>query len=158
MDPRRERLPSPARGAAIVEFAIVLSLMLLITAGIFEFGRAFQYYDALAKATRDAARYMSAAPKATISSVAVSNAQALVVAAANAANLNPLLTTAEVVVTCLDAGGSAVACADGTAPNSVQVSISGYSINIGGVMPFVSGTTSYSGVPLAPHTTMRYMN
>jgi hypothetical protein len=25
-------------------------------------------------------------------------------------------------------------------------------------MPFVSGTTSYTGVTLAPHTTMRYMN
>ncbi|HEV8263096.1 MAG TPA: TadE family protein [Burkholderiales bacterium] len=153
MDPHRERLPSLARGAAIVEFAIVLSLMLLITAGIFEFGRAFQYYDALAKATRDGARLMSAAPKATINSVAVSDAQALVVAAANAANLNPLLTSAEVVVTCTPA-----ACADGTAPTDVEVSISGYSINIGGVMPFVSGTTSYTGVPLAPHTTMRYMN
>ena len=153
MNPYCERLPSLARGAAIVEFAIVLSLMLLITAGIFEFGRAFQYYDALAKATRDAARYMSAAPKATISSVAVSNAKDLVVTAASAANLSPILTTAEVVVTCTPA-----ACADGTAPTDVEVSISGYSINIGGVMPFVSGTTSYTGVPLAPHTTMRYMN
>ena len=158
MDPHRERLPSLASGAAVVEFAIVLSLMLLITAGIFEFARAFQYYDALAKATRDGARLMSAAPKATINSVAVSNAQALVVAAANAANLNPLLTTADVVVTCLDAVSAPVPCADGTAPTDVEVSISGYSITIGGVMPFVSGTTSYTGVPLAPHTTMRYMN
>ena len=153
MDPHRERLPSLARGAAIVEFAIMLSLMLLITAGIFEFGRAFQYYDALAKATRDGARFMSAAPKATISSVAVSDAKNLVVNAANAANVAPVLTTAEVVVTCTPA-----ACADGTAPSDVEVSIAGYSINIGGVMPFVSGTTSYSGVTLAPHTTMRYMN
>jgi len=154
----RERLPSPPRGVAAVEFAIVLSLMLLIVAGIFEFGRAFQYYDALAKSTRDGARYMSAAPKATISSVAVSKAQNLVVAAANAANLKPLLTTANVVVACLDAGGAAVACADGTAPNGVEVSISAYTITIGGVMPFVTGTTSYTGVPLGPHTTMRYMN
>ena len=158
MRAHRERPPSPARGAAAVEFAIVLTLMLLITAGIFEFARAFQYYDALAKATRDGARYMSAAPKATISSVAVGNAKDLVVTAANAANLKPVLANADVVVTCLDAAGSAVACADGTAPNSVQVSISGYSITIGGVMPFVSGTTSYTGIPLAPHTTMRYMN
>ena len=148
----RERLPSPPRGAAAVEFAIVLALMLLITAGIFEFGRAFQYYDALAKATRDGARYMSAAPKATISSVAVGNAQNLVVAAANAANLKPLLTSGDVVVTCMPA-----ACADGTAPQDIEVSISGYTITIGGVMPFVSGTTSYTGIPLAPHTTMRYM-
>ena len=149
----RERLPSPPRGAAAVEFAIVLTLMLLITAGIFEFGRAFQYYDALAKATRNGARLMSAAPKATISSVAVTNAKALVVADANAANLKPRLTAADVVVTCTPA-----ACADGTAPQDVEVSISGYTITIGGVMPFVSGTTSYTGVPLAPHTTMRYMN
>jgi len=153
MAPHRERLPSVERGAAIVEFAIVLSLMLLITAGIFEFGRAFQYYDALAKATRDGARYMSTVNKATISSVAVSDAKNLVVAAANAANLSPALTTGDVVVTCTPA-----ACADGTAPTDVEVGISGYSINIGGVMPFVSGTTSYSGVTLAPHTTMRYMN
>jgi len=153
MDPHRERVPYPPRGAAIVEFALVLTIMLLITAGIFEFGRAFQYYDALAKATRDGARYMSNAPKATISSVAVSNAKNLVVTEANAANLSPILTTADVVVTCTPA-----ACADNTAPTDVEVTISGYSINIGGVMPFVSGTISYNGVTLAPHTTMRYMN
>jgi Flp pilus assembly protein TadG len=153
MDPHRERFPSLERGAAAVEFAIVLALMLLIVAGIFEFGRAFQYYDALAKATRDGARYMSAAPKATINSVAVGTAKDLVVAAVNAANVVPALTNAEVVVTCTPA-----ACVDGTAPTDIEVSISGYSITIGGVMPFVSGTTSYTGVTLAPHTTMRYMN
>lgn len=153
MNPHRERSPSPPRGAAIVEFAIVLTLMLLITAGIFEFGRAFQYYDALAKATRDGARLMSSAPMATINSVGVTNAKDLVVTSANAANLRPVLTNGDVVVTCTPA-----ACADGTAPTDIEVSISGYSITIGGVMPFVSGTTSYTGVPLAPHTTMRYMN
>src|SRR2546427_9681103 len=111
MEAHRERLPSLARGAAVVEFAIVLTLMLLITAGIFEFGRAFQYYDALAKATRDGARYMSTAPKATISSAAVTAAKNLVVAEANAANVAPALTNGKVVVTCTPA-----ACADGTAP------------------------------------------
>lgn len=153
MDSHRERLPSLERGAAAVEFAIVLALMLLIVAGIFEFGRAFQYYDALAKATRDGARYMSAAPKATINSVGVPAAKALVVAAANAANVVPALTTGEVDVTCTPA------CTDGAAPPGmyIQVSITGYSITIGGVMPFVSGTTSYTGVTLAPHTTMTYM-
>jgi Flp pilus assembly protein TadG len=152
MELHRERLPSLQRGAAVVEFAFVLVLMLLITAGIFEFGRAFQYYDALAKATRNGARLMSAAPKATISSVAVNDAKALVVTAANAANLKPALTNGDVVVTCTPA-----ACADGTAPQDVEVSISGYTITIGGVMPFISGTINYPGVPLAPHTTMRYM-
>ena len=152
MGPHREHLPIPPRGAAVVEFAFVLTLMLLITAGIFEFGRAFQYYDALAKSTRDGARYMSTAPKATISSSGVTVAKNLVVAEANAANVAPALTTGEVVVTCTPA-----ACADGTAPTDVEVSIAGYSITIGGVMPFVSGN-AYTGVTLAPHTTMRYMN
>src|SRR5438309_8166220 len=116
MDRHRACLPNLARGAAIVEFAMVLTLMLLITAGIFEFGRAFQHYDALAKATRDGARYMSSAPKATISSVAVSNAKALVVTEANAANLSPVLTNADVVVTC-----NGAACVDGTAPPNMDV-------------------------------------
>jgi hypothetical protein len=101
---------------------------------------------------------MSTVPKATISTVAVGKAKDLVVTEANAANLSPILTTGDVVVTCLDAVYAPVPCADGTAPGNVEVSISGYSINIGGVMPFVSGTTSYTGVALAPHTTMRYMN
>src|SRR2546429_2534217 len=118
MGPHRERLPCPPRGAAIVEFAMVVTVMLLITAGIFEFGRAFQYYDALAKATRDGARYMSSAPKATISSVAVANAKDLVVTEANAANLSPILTAADVTVTC-----NGAACVDGIAPPNMDVKV-----------------------------------
>ena len=153
MNPLRERFPIRPHGVAAVEFGIILTLMLLITAAIFEFGRAFQYYDALAKATRDGARLMSTAAKATINSVAVNDAKSLVVATANAANLKPALTNGDVVVTCTPA-----ACADGTAPQDVEVSISGYTMTIGGVMPFVTGTTNYTGVPLGPHTKMRYMN
>lgn len=142
-------------GAVVVEFALLLTFLLLIAAGIFEFGRAFWYYDALAKATRDGARYMSMAPKATISSAGVPVARNLVVAAANAASLSPALTSGEVLVTCLP--GS---CSDGTAPVDVEVQISGYVIEIGGIFPFILNSlvaTKYTGVSLAPHTTMRYM-
>ncbi|MFC5301305.1 TadE/TadG family type IV pilus assembly protein [Azospira restricta] len=144
-------------GVAAVELAFLLVLLLLMAAGTFEFGRGFWYYNALAKATRDGARAMSMAPKATISSVAVGAAQPLVVNAANGANVDPVLVAGNVDVTC---DGSA--CVDGTAPTNVRVAITGYSIDIGGIFPFFDpatyGVSSIAGVNLAPHTTMRYMN
>lgn len=144
-------------GVAAVELAFLLILLMLMAAGTFEFGRAFWYYNALAKATRDGARAMSVAPKATISSVAVGATQTLVVNAANGANVDPLLVDANVDVTC---DGST--CVDGTAPADVRVEITGYSIDIGGIFPFFNPSTpgvhSITGVSLAPATTMRYMN
>lgn len=143
-------------GAAAVELAFVLVMLLLMAAGTFEFGRAFWYYNALAKATRDGARAVSMAPKTDIGTVA-GGVKSLVVDVANGANLNPALAAANVSVTCDD-----VACVDGTAPSNVRVGITGYSINIGGMFPFFDpgsyGVRNIPGVALAPHTTMRYMN
>lgn len=153
---------SPARtqsGAAAVEFALVIILLLMIVAGVIEFGRAFWYYDALAKATRDGARLMSEAPSATINSGGLPAARSLVVAAANAARVSPVLVTANVQVSCLNAAYSPVACVDGTAPANVRVAITGYDVTIGGWIPFflpTGGVTSFTPT-LAPDTTMRYM-
>lgn len=47
------------KGVAAVEFAILLIPMILMVFGITELGRAFYQYNTLAKATRDAARYLS---------------------------------------------------------------------------------------------------
>lgn len=144
------------RGVAAVELGLLLFFLLLLAAGIFEFGRAFWYYNALAKASRDGARYMSLNAKSNISSVGVPAAKSLVVQEANGANLWPQLATSNVTVTC------SPSCADGTAPTSVTVKITGYTLNIGGLFPFfippvTAGVTTFAGVPLAPHTTMRYM-
>lgn len=46
-------------GAALVEFALVLPLLLILTFITTEFGRALYQYNILAKSVRDAARYMS---------------------------------------------------------------------------------------------------
>jgi Flp pilus assembly protein TadG len=46
-------------GVAAVEFAVLLIPLLIILTGITEFGRAMYYYNAIAKAARDAARLMS---------------------------------------------------------------------------------------------------
>lgn len=48
------------RGSAVVEFAIVLPLLLLLTLGTAEFGHAFYRYNTLTKAVRDGARYLAA--------------------------------------------------------------------------------------------------
>jgi hypothetical protein len=46
-------------GVAMVEFAIVLPLMLLLILGVAELGRAFMQYNILTKAVRDGARHLA---------------------------------------------------------------------------------------------------
>ena len=48
------------RGVAMVELAIILPLLLAICFAITEFGRAIYTYNAIDKASRDAARYLTA--------------------------------------------------------------------------------------------------
>jgi Flp pilus assembly protein TadG len=146
------------RGVAAIELGIGMVLILLITAGIVEFGRAFWYYNALDKATRDAARYLSAVPAVEMkisasADAAIITAKDMVVAAVNSANVSPAITRANVVITCDASCGNP----DAT-PVSVTVSITGFSILIGELFPFVSGSTDYGDIGLSPHTTMPYMN
>lgn len=47
------------RGVAIVEFALILPLLLLLTFITTEFGRAIWQYNLLAKSVRDSVRYLS---------------------------------------------------------------------------------------------------
>src|SRR5205814_8274565 len=44
------------RGAALVEMALTLPLMLLVSAGIFDFGRAYQTWQVITNAAREGAR------------------------------------------------------------------------------------------------------
>jgi len=53
------RPPHRQRGVALVEFAISAFVLLTIAFGITEFGRAIYQYNTLAKAARDAARFLS---------------------------------------------------------------------------------------------------
>ncbi|SEB25222.1 TadE-like protein [Variovorax sp. YR216] len=47
------------RGVALVELALIMPLLLLLTFTTTEFGRAFYEYNAVTKSTRDAVRYLS---------------------------------------------------------------------------------------------------
>lgn len=155
--PSREARHRRQRGVAAVEFALVIIMMLLLVAGVVEFGRVFWHYDALAKATRDAARTLSTWPKATVASAGVAAARNLAVVNANAAALSPALETGQVQVECLNAAFAPVPCVDGTAPANVRARVTGYAIAIGAWVPFI-GVAGMGTPTLAPHTTMRYMN
>ena len=53
------------KGAALVEAAITIPILLLVAVGIFEFGRAYQFWQVLTNAAREGARY-SVTPSATV--------------------------------------------------------------------------------------------
>lgn len=142
-------------GGAAVEFALVLALLITILAGIVGFGRAFWYYDALSKATRDGARAMSVSAVADIAAE-VARAKTIVVNAAASAGV-PDFAAANVNVVCLNASFNDSACSDGTAPGAIRVQIVNYNIALGQYIPFLIGASSTYSAMLAPHTTMRYM-
>jgi Flp pilus assembly protein TadG len=154
--PRRAR---GQRGSAVVELALVLGLLVTMLAAIFGFGRAFWYYDALSKSTRDAARAFSVADVGTIATLGVPAAKQTVVDAATLAGL-PNFSTANVSVTCLGSIATNYAngaCVDGGAPGGVRVAIVGYTLSIGQYIPFLVGGASQYAAPLAPQSTFRYM-
>lgn len=56
------------RGSALLEAAVTIPLLLALSAGIFEFGRAFQTWQVLTNAAREGAR-MAVVPNAQASNV-----------------------------------------------------------------------------------------
>jgi len=56
---RFERSIASDRGAAIVEMALVLPILILLLMGIFEFGRAYNAKITLTQATREAVRVLA---------------------------------------------------------------------------------------------------
>lgn len=156
-------------GSVAVEFALVVFLLLIIVAGIVEFGRTFWYYDALSKSTRDAARFLSNVP--------VDNVGDLAKSAAGPSECNSdagYTITANRIVYCaalkakvpdfdilnnVDVRCDASACVNGVRPNYITVSIENYPVRIGGWIPFIFSTGEVTNwtLTLSPETTMRYM-
>lgn len=98
----KRRRKATDRGAAMVEFAILLPLLLLVIAGIVDLGRAFFTQVALSNAAREGARY----------AVVDSGATAALVqqrAQASAPGLTPPLTAA--VTLCAGGGTNATVVA-----------------------------------------------
>jgi len=133
---------------AAIEFAIVLPLLILVFTGMVEYGRLMWHYDALAKATRDAARFL--ADEETPAS-SIGTAQTMVGNAADAAGVKGLVPANDVDVTCDPAP---IDCSTPTTNTTITVSVD-YDFTIGGWVP-VFGMAN-NNVTLSPHTTMRYM-
>lgn len=86
---RRRTGQRAQHGIAAIEFAVILSLMLMLLPAALFFGRVFWQYNTLQKACRDALRYMASVPQ-----VELSNATAYAAAVA---------TTRQMVTDALDA-------------------------------------------------------
>ena len=77
------------RGAAAVEFALVVPLLIVLVLGIAEFGRAFQVQGTLSAAAREGVRVMALQNDQAAARDAVRNA---------ATSLNPTITDSEIVI------------------------------------------------------------
>ena len=112
------------RGVAAIELAIILTQTFVLLPAIFLFCRVFYQYNVLKQATHDAAQYVAALPPGkirnkTAAADASNTAKAMVVAAANAANINPVPGLSEVAVLC----DAAANCSGTTEPGTVRVSL-----------------------------------
>jgi Flp pilus assembly protein TadG len=123
------------RGVAIVEFALILPFLLLLTFLTTEFGRAIWQYNTLTKSVRDAARYLSVQTPGTH----ITEARNLMVYGNPAGTGNPLALGLS--LTNVPAGTCCTWQTAGSLPviNTVTVQISGYS--------FTSMFTSVLGLP-----------
>jgi Flp pilus assembly protein TadG len=116
-------------GAALLEFALSLSLLITIVFGITEFGRAIFQYNTLAKAARDAARFLAVRDPSV--PVALSDAKCMAVYGNPNCAGNPLVSglTLSMVSVCYAADPACAAThqSQGASPviNLVSVTIGG---------------------------------
>lgn len=117
------------KGVALVEFALILPFLLLLSITAVEFGRAIWEYNTLTKSVRDAARYLSIQTPGTNIDVA----RNLMVYGNRSGTGSPLaiglsLTNVPAPTSGVPASGCCFWQTAGTAPviNTVTVRISGY--------------------------------
>ncbi len=153
MQGKRALTAATQKGTAAIEFSLVLVFLLLLTIGITEIGRAFWYYSAIQKATREGARCLSI--QAWVTPIGTT-CQNLVVNDANAASVRPALALANVAIDC---GGGSCSWGGTTRPEYVRVRIVNYKMqwiwSLGGGLPAL-GAAAGSGLQVS--TTMPYMD
>jgi Flp pilus assembly protein TadG len=140
------------RGVQLLELAIVIPILMVMFAGIAEFGRYFYEYNTLAKALRLGARYL--ASKSVTSSTNYEGIAKNIIVFGNAAGSgSPILdglTTDNITVT-YQGGTSGI-------PDTVTVSITNYPhkpvFDIGKMLNI---TTLSTAVDVKPSVTMRYL-
>jgi Flp pilus assembly protein TadG len=141
------------RGVQLIETAIVVPIMLVLFAGVAEFGRYFYEYTTLAKASRLGARYLASKSVNSQTTNYEAIAKNIVVygnAAGTGAPILDGLTTGNVTVTY--AGGTA------GVPETVTVGITGYEhdplFDLGGLL---NNDAVSLAIDVKPSVTMRYL-
>ena len=145
---RLRRLFRSEAGTQMAELAIVLPVILVLFGAAAEFGRFFYTYATLAKATRSAARYLTASNRTTDA-----DAQHLVVyGTTDDGAVEPILPGLEATHVEIVREGPA------GFPEKVTVGISGYRyrpiFDLGKLM----GNGFTLNIDVKPSTTMRYMS
>lgn len=119
-------------GAALVEFALILPLLLLLTMITTEFGRAIYQYNTIVKSLRGAARYLSVQTPGGVDAAAITAATNLVVFGKTEidddAPLVPGLTQANVATPTWKTAGS------NPLINTVTITVTGFTFH-----PLVTG-------------------
>ncbi len=97
------------RGAALIEMALTMPLLLLLSVGVFEFGRAFQTWQVLTNATREGARVASL-PGTSDTAVSTRVQEYLAAGQLPSASFSSILITRDVVISIggTDTSGSRV--------------------------------------------------
>jgi len=85
------------RGAAMIEMALTLPLLLLLSVSVFEFGRAFQTWQVLTNATREGARIASL-PGTTDAAVSTRVQEYLQAGQLPSASFSSILITRDVMI------------------------------------------------------------
>jgi len=133
-------------GAAIVEFALILPFLILMSFITTEFGRAMWQYNTLAKSVRDTARYLSLKTPGTH----ITEAQNLLVYGNVAGTGAPLVPGLSISNVPAPTGENPWWQTAGSNPviNTVTVRISGYSFNsmFGTVFAIPFGAVPYSDI------------
>lgn len=106
---------SSERGAAAVEFAILLPVLVMLVMGIIEFGRAYNAQISLTHAARESVRVMAISNNPTSAKAAAVNA---------AVSLRPALKTTEVGITTTNTASTALCAAGATATVTLNYSLS----------------------------------
>jgi TadE-like protein len=152
-------------GGALAELAILVPFLAVMLAGVCEFGRYFQNYNTVAKATRTASRYLSNHP---LTSDEIAKAQSLVVCGKLTCGVDdkPLVRGLSASNVCVESTGSpkvlsvTVRIPRSTSPCTPTAGAGGASpltyspiFNVGALL----GTGLSLNLPIAPSTTMYYM-
>ena len=152
-------------GGALAELAIMVPFLVLMLAAVSEFGRYFQNYNTLAKATRDSARYLS---NHNLDASEQARAVSLVVCGklACAAGDPPLVTGLTSSNVCLESTGSPKITsvtvkipyqASDCNPMTGAVAATPYTYTPIFDLGALLGVSYSMAWPIAPSTTMYYM-